>query len=637
MSIPLRVLIVDDSPDNAEQMLLELGRHGFDANGRRVETADELRVALVEGPWDVVLSERALPTFGAAQALSLLKGADPEVPFVVLSDVITEEFAVELMRAGAGDCILKERRYRLGLVVERELREAENRRARHQAEQEAFRLAAVVRFSNDAIISKTLNGVVTSWNPAAERLFGWSASEAIGRHISFLAPPDRYEEQAKNLERVRQGERVEHCETVRIRKDGTAIDVAITLSPVRDRAGLLVGASKFAHDIQEKKLLEHQLRQAQKMEAVGQLAGGVAHDFNNLLTIITGYSDLLLQRLPQGDPSRGLVEEIRRAGERSASLTRQLLAFSRKQVVAPRVLDLNALVADAETMLRRVIGEDIRLETALRPHLGRVKADSGQMEQVLMNLAINARDAMPQGGRLTIETEDVELSECYAHSHAGVPPGAYVLLAVSDTGCGMTPEVKARIFEPFFTTKEPGKGTGLGLAVVHGIVKQAGGHVEVYSEPGVGTTFKVYLPQVDPPARLCKSPSGRTAPPGGTETILLVEDEDGVRALIRHLLADCGYTVLEAFGGDEALLLAGQHPERIDLLVTDVVMPGLGGRKLADRLLAVHPEAKVLYLSGYTDDAVVRHGILHEEAPFLQKPFSLVGLAVKVREVLDGR
>jgi CheY-like chemotaxis protein len=372
------------------------------------------------------------------------------------------------------------------------------------------------------------------------------------------------------------------------------------------------------------------------MEAVGQLAGGVAHDFNNLLTIISGYSDLLLQQLPPGDPSREMVEEIYRAGERSAALTRQLLAFSRKQVTAPKVLDLNAVVADAEKMLRRVIGEDVHLETALQPQLGHVKADPGQLEQVLMNLAINARDAMPRGGRLLIGTLNVELGEGYTHGHAGVAPGAYVLLAVSDTGCGMTEEVKARIFEPFYTTKERGHGTGLGLAVVHGIVKEAGGHVEVYSEPGLGSSFKVYLPRADQPAWSGHTLSSHLPPPGGTETILLVEDEDAVRALTRHALVGCGYTVLEGSGGEEALRIASQHDRPIDLLVTDVIMPGLGGRRLAERVLAVHPEAKVLYLSGYTDDAVVRHGILHDEVKFLQKPFSLLGLAMKVRAVLDG-
>jgi PAS domain S-box-containing protein len=631
----LRVLIVDDRRDDAERLLTYLERQGFNPIGRVVRTAEEMRAALRSGTWDVVLSEQALSSFEVVQALDLVKATDPEIPFVVLSDTITEEKVVELMRAGACDCILKDRLVRLAPVVERELREAQNRRARQHAEQEAFRLAAIVRFSADAIISRTLDGVVTSWNPAAERLFGWSAEEAIGRSISFLVPPDQFDAEARCTKRLRRGECVEQIETVRVRKDGTRIDVAITLSPLWDRAGLVVGVSNIARDLTEKRLLEQQYRQAQRMETVGQLAGGVAHDFNNLLTVISGCTDLLLLSLPRSDPSRGLVEEISRAGARSASLTRQLLAFSRKQIVAPRVLDLNTLVIDAEKMLRRTIGEDIRLVSSLQPQLGHVRADSGQLEQVLLNLVINARDAMPTGGTLTITTENVDLEEGNALGHPGVLLGSYVRVAVSDTGSGMTPEVQARIFEPFFTTKEPSRGTGLGLAVVQRIVKEAGGHLGVNSEWGIGSTISVYLPRINLPIRLGKTLPESAVAPRGTETILLVEDDSGVRSLTHHILSNCGYSVLEAAGGDEALHIAGQHEEPIDLLLTDVIMPGMGGRRLAEQVLRIHSETKVLYLSGYTDDTVVRHGILHEEVQFLQKPYSLLGLARKVREVLD--
>jgi PAS domain S-box-containing protein len=419
--------------------------------------------------------------------------------------------------------------------------------------------------------------------------------------------------------------------------DGRLVGVLAMFSrrplPEMARESLASVASTIAVGISRKQL-EDQLRQSQKMEAIGQLAGGVAHDFNNLLTIITGYSELIQSQLPPGSPALSLVTEIRQAGTRAASLTRQLLAFGRKAVLEPKALNLNTVVGDMEDMLRRMIGEDVLLTTVSDPNLGTVRADPGQVEQILMNLAVNARDAMPRGGRLTIETTNAELDVSYTQAFADVQPGHYVMLAVSDTGVGMDEATLGHIFEPFFTTKEPGKGTGLGLAVVHGIVKQSGGHVAVYSEPGRGTSFKIYLPRVEMPV------TGRThfmaaKAPVGTETILVAEDEAAVRALARHVLKMHGYTVLEAGHGREALRVAAEHAGPIHLLVTDVIMPGMGGRQLTDQLAAIRPETKVLYLSGYTDDAVVRHGVLQAEAAFLQKPFSPTALALKVREVLD--
>ncbi len=383
---------------------------------------------------------------------------------------------------------------------------------------------------------------------------------------------------------------------------------------------------------------EEQFRQAQKMEAIGQLAGGVAHDFNNLLTIISGYSNLLLDgMLDQADPAYEAVVEIRKAAERTATLTRQLLAFSRRQVLAPQVFVLNSVIQDMDKMLRRLIGEDIQLTSSLAADLGAVKADPGQIEQVLLNLAVNARDAMPQGGRLTIETANVTLDETYASAHAEIQPGPFVMLAVTDSGCGMDAATQARIFEPFFTTKGPGKGTGLGLATVYGIVKQSGGSIYLYSEVGRGTSFKVYLPRVEeaPVANLRPAAPAATTQVGGKETLMIVEDDDAVRALTRTVLRGQSYDVIEAVDADDALRWVEEHSDPIHLLVTDVVMPGMSGRDLAERLSALRPEIKVLYVSGYTDDSVVRHGLLEAEIAFLQKPFTPDSLARKVREVLD--
>jgi two-component system cell cycle sensor histidine kinase/response regulator CckA len=396
-----------------------------------------------------------------------------------------------------------------------------------------------------------------------------------------------------------------------------------------------ITASKKAEE--ERQVLEGKLIQAQKIEAIGHLAGGVAHDFNNLLTVIDGYSQMLLQGLAEQDPSRPMIEEMRKATVRAAGLTRQLLAFSRKTVLAPRVLDLNDLVLNLEKMLRRLIGEDVRLTTVLASDLGMVKVDPGLLEQAIVNLSVNARDAMPTGGRLTIETQAVDLDPAYCTRHADLQPGPYLLLAVSDTGYGIDKSIQEHLFEPFFTTKQVGKGTGLGLAMVYGFVKQSGGHVAVYSEPGQGTTFKLYLPHIVAEKEAAADdprPMEKALMTGGSETILLVEDEEGVRSLIRTVLQSCGYKVLEASNGQEALEMARRHSAPIALLVTDVVMPEMTGAQTAEAILRVHPGAKVLFLSGYTDDAVVRHGVLEEKVEFLQKPFSPQRLATKVREVL---
>ena len=674
---------------------------------------------------------------------------------------------------------------------------------RKQAEEAIAYLAAIVESSEDAIIGVSPDGVIQSWNRGAEKLFQYSAGEAIGRSISMLAPSDQLSEVRKILGGVKQGETIQQYEGVGLRKDGVIVPVSLTISPILDSRGVVVGASAIVRDFSERKRMEgqaqaaqaelrrlleeagrsrlvllsvvedlqqaqeaqrqsedqlrlildstaegiygvdsmgcctfcnasslrmlgysrpedvigqamhalihgrrvdgsaypveecpiheaysrgvekhvrddmfwradgkgfsveywaypirpndrtqgavvaflditeskraeKQLRHAAKMEAVGRLAGGVAHDFNNLLTIINGYTQLILEQCPAEHPNQTHLKEVLKAGNRAVGLTQQLLAFGRRQVLQPQVLNLNDAVQNTAKMLQRLIGEDINLVFSSHPTLGRVRADPGQVEQVVMNLAVNARDAMPQGGKLTIETADVELDEDYARSHGTVTPGHYVMLAVSDTGVGMDAETQAHIFEPFFTTKEKGKGTGLGLATVYGIINQSGGHIWVYSEPGKGTTFKIYLPRIHEAGEPARDREEHESVKGGSETILLVEDEEAVRALTARILQERGYNVIESSSAEDALQIAEGHQETIHMLLTDVVMPGMSGVSVAERVSALRQGVKILYMSGYTDDAIVRHGVLETGTAFLQKPFTPDVLARKVREVLDA-
>jgi PAS domain S-box-containing protein len=515
--------------------------------------------------------------------------------------------------------------------------------SRRRAEEMRNRLAAIVESSDDAIIGLDLDGTVTSWNRGAERLYQREAEAMIGQPVAVLTPPDLRGEQGELLARIRDGERVLHRETRRLRADGSTVEVALTIWPIHDSSGRIAGISKIARNLTERRKAEaavrrteEQLRQAQKMEAVGSLAGGVAHDFNNLLSVILSYATMLSDSLTPGDPMRTDLEEIVKAGSRATDLTRQLLAFSRQQLLQPRVVDLNTIVANMQGMLRRVLGEHIELTMLMAQSLGKIFADPGQIEQVVMNLIVNARDAMPMGGKLTIETANAELDAEYAASHHGVTPGHYVMLAVTDGGIGMEPAVKARIFEPFFTTKGVGKGTGLGLSTVLGIVQQTGGHVWVYSEPGSGTTFRVYLPRTDRTAEQAPMPARTAEAIRGAETVLLVEDEEQVRRTMQLILRRHGYNVLEAENGGDALLLCEQYPATIHLLLTDVVMPRMNGRHLAERLATVRPHMKVLYVSGYTENAIVRHGILDAGIQYLSKPITPDALLRRVREVLDG-
>ena len=507
--------------------------------------------------------------------------------------------------------------------------------AQKLAEKELRLSYSVLSKMDNVVYVVNAGGGVVYVSPSAERLLGYSPNDLLNDgwwNLTFIGPDQAISERLRAVAVVR-GEtklRGESFERSVKAKDGSTRLMLFTESATSDNLLIRVGSDITAH-----RRVEDQFRQAQKMEAVGQLAGGVAHDFNNLLTIINGYSEILMNRLSSDDPARKSLSSIHEAGTRATSLTRQLLAFSRKQIIVPSVVDLNAVVKGMEKMLRRVIGEDIELKTTLDPSLGAVKADSGQLEQVLMNLVVNARDAMARGGKLTIETRNVELDESFSIPEYDVHPGPFSMLAITDDGCGMDDTVKSHIFEPFFTTKELGKGTGLGLPVVHGIIRQSGGHIRVHSELGAGTTFRIYLPHIDDSESSVLSETVTPAMHHGNETILLVEDEPGVRGLALHILESCGYRVLEADSGQDAMKVADAHQGPIHLVVTDVVMPNLGGRALAGYLARTRPDSRVLFVSGYTDDTMVRHGILNSTFAFLQKPFSAADLAQKVREVLD--
>ncbi len=516
---PLRVLLADDSENDVLIVLHSLRKAGYEPVYERVWTPNAMQGALQKQAWDMVISDYEMPGFGGFEALELVKASGQDIPFILVSAVVSEETAVAAMKAGAHDFIMKRKLARLAPAIERELREAQTRAAKKAAE-------AALRES------------------------------------------------------------------------------------------------------------EEQLRQAQKLEAVARLAAGVAHDFNNILTAIGGHSEMLLRQLQVGDSKRKNAEQIEKCASMAAALTRQLLTFSHKQAIEPKVLKLNDVIQNVQKMLQRLIGEDIEFSTKLDPVAGHIKADPGQIEQVVMNLTVNARDAMPNGGKVLVSTANLTLDRTVS-ARSGLTPGKYVVLAVTDTGTGMTEEVKAHIFEPFFTTKPLGKGTGLGLATCFGIVKQSSGHIEVDTKVGKGTTFKVYFPQVDAPMDPVAVEKPVTEVAGGTETLLLAEDEAIVRELAVTSLRERGYTVIEARNGAEALRLAHEHHGKVDLILTDVVMPVMGGREMADAVRESYPGIKILFTSGYSDEVIVSHGVLRKGINFIQKPYRGDNLARRVREVLD--
>ncbi|MDI7259232.1 MAG: PAS domain S-box protein [Thermodesulfobacteriota bacterium] len=506
-----------------------------------------------------------------------------------------------------------------------------------QKNEEKFR--AIFERVAVGIALSNMEGRIVESNPALQKMFGMGGEGLRYKVLNeFIHPEDRTTDRDFYQEMVKGKRDYYQIESRYVRKDGGTVWGLQNVSIVRNGKGRFQFTIHMIEDITERKRLETHFLQSQKMETLGRLAGGIAHDFNNILTVIKGYSQLSLIELHNGHPLRGNIEEINKATERAEALTHQLLAFSRRQVMEMKVIDLNLLIRDLEKMLRRVIGEDIELNTVLAKDLGRIKTDPGHIEQMMLNLTVNARDAMPGGGKLTLEITNVEVNEDYIRHHIGVMPGRYVMISVSDTGCGISPEVRERIFEPFFTTKGKEKGTGLGLSTVYGIVKQSGGNIWVYSEPGQGTTFKIYLPRVDEEVEYLPAREEDDLLPKGNETVLFVEDDPSVRELAARVLREQGYNVLEATDGIEAMHMARNYMrKKIHLLLTDMVMPQMSGNELVELCKTLHPETKILYISGYTDTAITHHAKLKPGTPFLQKPFSPIDLAKKVRDVLDQK
>jgi len=633
----VRVLMVEDDDNDAVLINRELGRLTPTPVVQHVRTKPAFGAALEGFAPHAILSDHNIPGFSGWEALELAQHAQPDVPFILVTGSLDEETAVRYLKNGASDYILKDRLVRLGPALLEALERARQREALRTQER---LLRQIIDANPSLIFVKDWNGRFVLVNQATAQVYGTTVESLVGKTDADFNP--NVEEIAHFLRHDRDvmssGQpKIIAEEPVTNPTTGDTRWFQTIKVPLRSPAEGTATLLGVATEITERKRLEEQLLQSQKMEAVGQLAGGVAHDFNNILTAIVGYTDLLAAELASNVRQLEDLEEIRKAARRAAALTRQLLAFSRKQVLEPRIIDVNSVVLNLDKMLRSLISENIELKTDLADNLGAARADPNQIEQVIMNLAINARDAMPDGGTVTIETGNVTLDDAYAAQHVSVIPGEYVMLAVSDTGCGMDEKTQSRIFEPFFTTKPAGRGTGLGLSTVYGIVKQTGGNIWLYSEPGKGTTFKIYLPAIAALPEDIGKVAPAEAPRRGAGTVLVVEDDEQLRRLTHRALDAQGYTVLVADRGATALDIARRHKGEIDLLLTDVIMPDTNGRKLAETIQAARPGMRVLYMSGYPDGAIASHGMLEPGVAYLAKPFTTDAITRRVREVLEAR
>jgi PAS domain S-box-containing protein len=640
----LNVLIIDDSEDDALLLLRELRRSGYEPDHKLVDTPEAMRDALAAREWDVVLSDYALAGFNSMDALQILKENGLDIPFIIVSGKIGKETAVKLMKASAHDYIVKGRLARLVPAIERGMQEAVERRRHREADaalkESEARYRCLLESVTDYIYTVQVANdlpVASSHGPGCRMVTGYAPEEFSDDPMLWYRMVHEEDRPAvlEQAKRVLSGS-ASPLEHRIIHKNGGIRWVRNTPVLRSDQQSRILAYDGLISDITERKNLENQLRQAQKLEAIGTLAGGIAHDFNNILTAICGYGTLLEMNLAKDDPRVAHVEGILIAADRAAVLARSLLTFSRKQVIEPRPVKLNEVVTMAEQLLRRLIREDIELTLTLNGSALTVMADTAQIEQVLMNLVTNARDAMPRGGKLTIRTAATELEREFIDVHGFGAPGRYALLTFSDNGEGMNEKTRQRIFEPFFTTKEPGKGTGLGLAVSYGIIKQHNGFINCYSEPGTGTTFRIYLPLIT--AEAVQSVSAAPAPmPGGTEVILLAEDDEQVRTFGKTLLERSGYTVVEAVDGEDALAKFLEHRDEIMLVIVDVIMPRMNGRELYEEIIRVHPGMKVIFTSGYTADVFPNDEMAGKEMHFLAKPIVAGELLRYVRKVLDGK